>query len=253
MHHIKPKHFDAFTLAEVLITLGIIGVVAAMTMPSLISDKQNKERVAQLKKVYSTVSQAFIMAVSENGTPDEWGMGEMYDENSHFIFATNMAKHMQLSQNCIDMDVSTIKEVCVPPVELTNKNIARSVILSDGTRVTFRTYTGECSFNYSKGNKKNALQHVCGAISVDLNGHKLPNENGRDRFSFFLTKDAIVPSGIKESMYEFEQACNKTIDKPYPGFSNSNMYGCTAWVLYNENMDYLKCNDLSWEGKTKCK
>ena len=63
--------FQGFTLAEVLITLGIIGVVAAMTMPSLIQDKQNTERVSQLKKVYSTLSQAYLQAVSEKGTPDE--------------------------------------------------------------------------------------------------------------------------------------------------------------------------------------
>lgn len=40
----------AFTLAEVLITLGIIGVVAAMTLPSLITNYQEKQRVSQLKK-----------------------------------------------------------------------------------------------------------------------------------------------------------------------------------------------------------
>lgn len=62
----------AFTLAEVLITLGIIGVVAAMTMPSLIANYQEKQRVSQLKKVYSALSQAFVTAVQENGTPDEW-------------------------------------------------------------------------------------------------------------------------------------------------------------------------------------
>ena len=45
---------NAFTLAEVLITLGIIGVVAAMTMPSLIASHKEKETVSKLKKVYST-------------------------------------------------------------------------------------------------------------------------------------------------------------------------------------------------------
>lgn len=79
----------AFTLAEVLITLGIIGVVAAMTMPSLITNYQEKQRVSQLKKVYSALSQAFVSAVQENGTPDEWGMGDMYEENSHLIMANN--------------------------------------------------------------------------------------------------------------------------------------------------------------------
>ena len=236
-----------------LITLGIIGLVAAMTMPSLISDKQNKERVSQLKKVYSTISQAFIMAVSENGTPDEWGMGEMYDENSHYILAKNMAKYMQLSHNCIDMDDSSVKKVCEPPRNINGKNLSRSVILLDGTRLSFRTWYGTCNANFSRKGNNKALLHTCGEIEVDLNGSKFPNENGRDRFGFYVTRDAIVPWGIQDDVHEFEKACNRKIDAPYPLFTGEEMYACTAWVLYNENMDYLKCDDLTWKGKTKCK
>ena len=49
-----------FTLAEVLITLGIIGVVAAMTMPTLINNINNKQNIAALKKAYSLISQAGV-------------------------------------------------------------------------------------------------------------------------------------------------------------------------------------------------
>ena len=49
----------AFTLAEVLITLGVIGVVAAMTMPSLVANYQKKVWVNQLKKTVSVMNQAF--------------------------------------------------------------------------------------------------------------------------------------------------------------------------------------------------
>lgn len=62
----------AFTLAEVLITLGIIGVVAALTLPSLIQKYQEQVLENQLKKMYSTISQgiqkamAFIDSVIQN-------------------------------------------------------------------------------------------------------------------------------------------------------------------------------------------
>ena len=49
---------NGFTLAEVLITLGIIGVVAALTMPALIGNYQKKEITTRLKKTYSIVQQA---------------------------------------------------------------------------------------------------------------------------------------------------------------------------------------------------
>ena len=57
----------AFTLAEVLITLGIIGIVAAMTLPALIQKNSEKEIIAKLKKFNSTMDQAFMLAKNENG------------------------------------------------------------------------------------------------------------------------------------------------------------------------------------------
>lgn len=57
----------AFTLAEVLITLAIIGVVAAMVIPSLINNIKNAQLVTALKKNYSTLSQATQMIVADNG------------------------------------------------------------------------------------------------------------------------------------------------------------------------------------------
>ncbi len=62
----------AFSLAEVLITLGIIGVVAAMTIPTLISNYHKKSTVTQLKKTYSTISQAVRMSEAENGEVAGW-------------------------------------------------------------------------------------------------------------------------------------------------------------------------------------
>ena len=251
MHYFKGLR--AFTLAEVLITIGIIGVVAAMTMPSLIQDKQNNERVSQLKKVYSTLSQAYLQAVSERGTPDEWGMTGMYEESSHYIFATAFRPYLKLSKDCIDIQENAVREECGSDANLSRFRNARSVILIDGTRVTFRIYNGTCTTNYSGSSSNNALKNTCGAISIDLNGKRLPNKNGEDRFMFYFTKNGLVPFGIKKASIEFEKACNRKIDLPYPTHSPGNMYGCTAWVLYNENMDYLKCDDLSWNGKTKCK
>ena len=52
----------AFTLAEVLVTLGIIGVVAALTMPSLIQNHNKQIIETRLKKFYSTINQAILMA-----------------------------------------------------------------------------------------------------------------------------------------------------------------------------------------------
>ena len=63
---------QAFTLAEVLITLGIIGVVSAITMPVIIQKHREQVIVTKAKKVYNQFSQAFQATVEENGTPENW-------------------------------------------------------------------------------------------------------------------------------------------------------------------------------------
>lgn len=75
-----------FTLAEVLITLGIIGIIAAMTLPILIGSYKKQEVVTRLKKFYTTLNNALIMSVSENGDmvywqyPTEQNNGEQMSE-----------------------------------------------------------------------------------------------------------------------------------------------------------------------------
>jgi len=62
----------AFTLAEVLITLGIIGVVAALTIPTMVSNYRKRVVETKLQRVYSVMNQAVRMSVAENGDPEGW-------------------------------------------------------------------------------------------------------------------------------------------------------------------------------------
>ena len=58
---------SAFTLAEVLITIGIIGIVAAMTLPTIIKDTKNKEYAGARKKALATIGEAGkLLAVQGN-------------------------------------------------------------------------------------------------------------------------------------------------------------------------------------------
>lgn len=70
----------AFTLAEVLITLGIIGIVAAMTLPTLVAKHQKVVLEARLKKNYSVISQALVSSFAENGDYDGWDFGRDYNK-----------------------------------------------------------------------------------------------------------------------------------------------------------------------------
>ena len=82
--------FLGFTLAEVLITIGIIGVVSAITIPSLLTNVRNKDLQAQLKKTYSEWNQVAMQFMNdhEQSIPDyasEYGLNAMIGELSNYV------------------------------------------------------------------------------------------------------------------------------------------------------------------------
>lgn len=241
VYSLFTSHFSlkkaAFTLAEVLITLGIIGVVAAMTMPSLIQNYQEKATVTKLKKCYSLVSQAYVSILNDEGGSDTLQAGDDLEMMEKF------GKYLKYQKTC------GRNKGCFPNV--TYKSVTGNgyskweddttdrsrAILTDGTLIMFNKsamWEGEGNYLYAQ-------------IYVDINGFKGPNQLGRDFFYFYINPEKIVPAGAKalEEKNEDQKFTKNCIQQ--------NGYACAAWVIYNENMDYLHCKDLSWDGKHSCK
>ena len=217
-----------FTLAEVLITLGIIGVVAALVMPSLIAKHKEKETVSRLKKNFSSLANAYTLILNEDGSPENWGFPDIpgggYQDTGYAatsIIRNKFAPYFNISKN--------------------NGDVANtSMFLNDGTRIYFESRTSGTSCTQTRLIAGTNVS-VCGVISVDTNGLGGPNKHGYDIFQFWLTPNSIIPTGLPGDT-EFN-LCKR---------SNADLFGCAAWVIYNENMDYLHCDDLNWNGKTKC-
>ena len=250
----------AFTLAEVLITLGIIGVVAAMTLPILIADYKEKQTVTQLKKVYSVYSNAYNRLIFDNGTLDTWGLSESaYDDDSddaknesdnskdYFldklsVYLNTVYKCKHSEQNCNSWSAKNLGGA-----EDAKDIYENLLVLADGSVLAHLFINSPtCSLNIGVGKY---LRNVCGSIHIDLNGDKQPNTYGKDIFEFLLTKDGLIPSGldnINVEDYGFKMKC---MDKSY----RLGGIGCTGWVIYKENMEYLKCDDLNWQTKKTCK
>ena len=85
------RKYIGFTLAEVLVTLGIIGVVAAMTMPALIQNYRNQVVETRLKKFYSTMNQAIAMSIKDNDDVETWTYfnDDQKDEDGNTINRTD--------------------------------------------------------------------------------------------------------------------------------------------------------------------
>ena len=178
---------NGFTLAEVLITLVIIGVIAAMTIPTLINKTNNQEYISRLKKTYSTLSQATKQIISDEGLPRA-DMGGWATSNEAIY---NMyKKYLSNAKEC------NIGETCFTPIDYKKYNSTASasssigditnqgrLVLADGTMMTFRLYSSSCE------------SKTCAQINVDVNGQKGPNMYGKDAFRFNLQENGLVPAG----------------------------------------------------------
>lgn len=175
----QKKH--AFTLAEVLITLGIIGVIAALTLPTLLANYQKKQIAVQLKKAYSVMSQAVKMSEIENGDADGWD----YNLNAKTFYERYIQKYLSKTS---ELKFSEYKNT-VTYKNMNGTNCSEAwcttgashyVMLSDGSVIGFSDHLG--------GNYK--------AFSVDINGYKKPNVTGKDYFIYTIQgKYGVTPYG----------------------------------------------------------
>lgn len=232
-----------FTLAEVLITLGIIGIVAAMTLPTLIQKQQEKIAVTQLKKAYTVFSQAFLRAVADNGPAESWDIGTQDSvlgaQKLYNIFKPYLLKVKDCNMEHGCFYEGTYKSLFGASYawQPTTHSVYARGILADGTAFLFWSGGSGCNTDNSS-NGKGKYSRVCGSVSVDINGHKNPNRAGVDYFTFNITKWGVVPSGGPDYKSFYGSSCK------YSDQSNTNGASCTAWVITNGNMDYLR-RDIS--------
>ena len=218
-----------FTLAEVLITLGIIGVVAAITLPSLINKYQKKIVVNRLKKAYSVISQAVEMSVNDHGDIENWNFGLE-------------------TQEFTDTYLSPYFQKIVSTKKVSDSAYSKTYVLADGT-----SFYG---WMYSHSNVYARTTFY--RIMVDTNGEKKPNRLGRDTFIFYIfpwksnfyntgtgncareiPKAGLYPDGYgynrDKLLNDSWRGCNKNDDdQPPAGYEGSSIQAgafCTALIM----------------------
>ena len=172
---------SAFTLAEVLITLGIIGVVAAVTLPTLVANYQKTVWVNQLKKTYSTLNEGFKRIAANEGctTLGCAGLKNYYndDETMDLDFTDERTKEKIVKEFKLEnVFVGTPPSNSIYNYEIKNlygdDKTSFQHFLDTDRGVVGTTPSGEIiGFRYSN-------------IIVDINGLKSPNTQGRDIFWF---------------------------------------------------------------------
>ena len=197
---------NAFTLAEVLITLGVIGVVASMTMPTLINNHQEKTLITQNKVAYSTVLQALQRVQAEH----EFFMDSVFTPgNSHLQTAKAFAKYFKGARCTGNAKPYNVKPMYpledpdtgkhfkqgmgVNRIELPN-GVFLNVLQYDCQERVEQVVSYEQDGSVERDDDGNPVMiehryNICAQIQVDVNGMKKPNQTGRDVFAFDVTQN----------------------------------------------------------------
>lgn len=220
------KCFTAFTLAEVLVTLGIIGVVAAMTLPAIIDNSRNKQLETAFKKSYSVLLQALDMYNAQEGvklTPQNCKGRD---------FKPSLMKYILTTKDCGFSMNGAAERGCLPNTGGSYKNFVGTkaigtgsiddgqFVINDGSLILLESGSGELW------------------ITVDVNGYnKSPNRWGFDLFTFQINNEGtLLPMGAKGTHFEdiTHNLCSPT------NFINDSANGITCALRAINEKDYFK-------------
>ena len=243
------KRLCAFTLAETLVVMGIIGVVAALTIPNLNQSTGDSEKVAKVKKIYSNLCDAFGRATAVYGPIDTWQFSGSPSVASNMIGERiteflKMSKNWELNkgQCCFASGKSKTLDDG-EYIDMDNAGLAGDVyriITADGTSMLFSRYDP--------------------TVYVDIDGpNKGSNTWGKDLFSFDIDIDnnAIIPT---RETAGFSKDGPGTFEALQDGCFKKGR-ACAGLIIETGNMDYLKADrdgecpngtQLSWDN-TSCK
>lgn len=230
-HRLQSK-INAFTLAEILITLGIIGIVAAMTIPTLINNANNLSYEAGFKKAFSILAQSSSLLKSDTGG----SLVGLYNNADEAIDA--LCTRLKCTTICHSTDD---RKACF-------RDSNWKMLDGRNGWMNYSTEPGHVSANISDGmqldtwwstncSMPNGMDNnVCSEIVVDVNGSKMPNKMGRDMFYFMLTQDKFIPMGTDDTGYKYSLYPQNCDPKLTTGTYNG--YVCAARILQDGGIKY---------------
>ncbi len=236
----------AFTMAEVLITLGVIGIVAALTIPQMIKHYKKVEAETRLKKAYSVMSQTYLAAQVKYGDGNDW-----LDWNDAQIIVEDYFAPLINDVKVFPPDPDVMKAMCFEDKYPGNhtfgdenemnaqytwmNGVYISNPLYENQTASMRLNDGTCvGINGTADNLNNTDKHKKNII-VDINGSSIgPNVAGYDLFFFVFKDNNIVPYGYDWSTEDLKseslsQSCNKKA--PLSGYVCAARIMAEGWTI----------------------
>jgi prepilin-type N-terminal cleavage/methylation domain-containing protein len=258
-----------FTLAEVLITLGIVGVVASLTAPSLVSTGQNKVNGSKLAATVSLLESAFHNAIATEGVENLYqtkmwenapvcvGNGACNStENDVRKFAGELGRYLTISSFRTTYPLDCYDEAGVKVYQMSN-NLGKGdelertypdgqgrngfpFFLKNGAIVTIDTYMNASPSEDVKQDaidRGSSLYTEAADVFIDVNGFEAPNVVGRDIFAFYLGENGtLYPLGGADVAVMDDSGLWNESGSGFaciPGDAGWGGYGCTGRVIDN--------------------
>mgnify|MGYP000852951099 FL=1 len=231
-------HKLGFTLAEVLITLGIIGVVVAMTLPTLIARHNEKVWTTSFLRVYSILENAYRRVQEEYGTYENWSGATITSDGG-----SSLSDRKKLYEYMIKPYIE-INEAYLPKNNDWN-NIGKYNCWPEKSFYLDKTpYSSNLNGEYRarpavslKSGECIVLAYSFGDFMVDINSKKGPNTFGKDQFafSFDLFKRERIKPGMNSPWWT-DTADYCDVQDPHGFYSGPS---CGFWIARYHNMDYL--------------
>lgn len=220
----QKSFLNAFTLAETLITLGIIGIVAALTLPQLIANYKEKVFVTKAKQSYNTIANALTNYNTKNGSVDDFSTLFLNSSNTTELH-NNFASELNTVKVCNGYINKCGGKYSAKQYKKLNDGKGHTqefsgfmnynrIILNDGSFISLQNLTqnGTCIHtwrtNYTDENGNfipdptspngyksfTGTSDSCGVIYIDTNGMQPPNQTGIDFFWIRVNSEKIIPS-----------------------------------------------------------
>ena len=184
----KNNKIKSFTFVEILVSFLIMGMIAILTIPPLITKYQKKQTAVKLERAYSIFSNALNIAISVNGAMSTWNIGTTGNQQDAYYFAQKyIFPYVKLSKDCVlntdgDCEYSYTTMNSNTPVETDDKYIR--YILNDGTFITQNVVN-------PGGNRAGYIRTL-----IDINGRQKPNKMGKDVFEVGIFVKSTNPAII---------------------------------------------------------
>ena len=215
------KRKKGFTLAEVLVTLAVIGVVASLTIPTLMKSHEKQQWITGYKKNYSMISQATRMIMADNGGTlvGAWGADDyagIYNAYLPYLKVAKKCENQAARGNCFPSTFTSLYN----DEGSGWQNPPYSLILTNGACLMFYPVQGTESGKYS-------------AIFIDMNCNKGPNVMGKDIQIIGIKSDnpLVYPGWHDSSEYYINMYCTPDLQHPGGGALVYSGQSCGTRIL----------------------